>query len=140
MAQTVNAIKNFCRRLKEFVRRLQRLEDGQKKKWLISLAAVTMIFFIGLWLIYIDVAGLPKFESEKKAVESGIAEETEESFWKIIGRGWREISGQTREGFGDIKELIDEQIEKSNEIILNNNTSGIATTTTEAATSTLIKP
>lgn len=136
MAESVE--KNKIRRLQKFVRRLQRLEEGQKKKWLIGLTAVAMLLFIGLWLIYLTTIGLPNIAVKTKtAAPAEIpAQQQEESLWKIFQRGWQEISSQAKENFGKAENLISEQIEKSNEIILNNSTSALTTATTTANATT----
>jgi len=129
MAETVNP-KNKIQKLKEFIQRLQRLEDGQKKKWLIGLTVIVMIAIIGLWLIYLATVGLPAIAPKnKKSAENAAAAPKEDSSWEILKRGWKEISNQAGENFKKAGNLINEQIEKSNEIILNNNATSSATTT-----------
>lgn len=78
MAETVE--KSKIRRLKEFIRRLRRLENSQKKKWLIGLTTLAMIIFIGLWLIYITTIGLPTIAQPKP-----VAEKENDANFSLIG-------------------------------------------------------
>lgn len=113
-------------RFKEFVRRLQRLEDHKKKQWMIGLTALAMTIFVGLWLIYITTFGLPKIAQPEQAAKEAPAAGAEESFFETFQRGWKEISSQIGKTFRQTENLINDQIAKSNEIILNNSTSGPA--------------
>ena len=130
MAET---LKNKIRKLNEFIRRLQRLDNRSKKKWLIGLTAAAMAIFIGIWLLYLTAFGLPKIASPKPAEKENGPTIKEESFLEIFQRGWREINGQISDAFQKTEKIINEQVAKSNEIILNNSTSAPATSAATGA-------
>lgn len=131
----IEKIKEKIRRSKEFVHRLQRLEDKEKKRWLIGLTAIAMILFFALWITYIDFVGLPTIVPKNKnvAAKTEPAEVQQESLIKIFQRGWKEIGGQINDNINKTKELINEQVAKTNEIDFNKNntasTTDIPTTT-----------
>lgn len=132
----IQKIKERIRRSKEFIRRLQRLEDKEKKRWLVGLTAIAMILFFALWITYIDFVGLPAIAVKTKTIatttEPSAAQE--ESFIKIFQRGWKEIGGQINDNITKAKELINEQVAKTNEIDFNNNTAS----TTDISTTTVL--
>ncbi|MDP1706396.1 MAG: hypothetical protein Q8L36_01075 [bacterium] len=132
----IEKIKEKIQRSKEFIRRLQRLEDKEKKRWLIGSTAIAMILFFSLWITYIDFVGLPTIAVKTKIIatttEPAVAQE--ESFIKIFQRGWKEISGQINNNITKTKELINEQVAKTNEIDFNNNTAS----TTDIPTTTIL--
>lgn len=130
-------LKNKIRKINEFIRRLQRLDNSEKKKWLIGLTTLAMLIFIGLWGIYLNTVGLPTITRPKPIAAAPVApaQPAEESFWQIFQRGWQEVSEQVKNTIGQAEKAIGEQVAKSNEIILNNSTSAptlIATTTVNA--------
>lgn len=138
MAESViEKIKEKIQRSKEFIHRLQRLEDKRKKRWLIGLTTIAMILFFALWITYIDFVGLPAIAVKTKTIttttEPSAAQE--ESFLKIFQRGWKEIGGQINNNVTKAKELINEQVAKTNEIDFNNNNTA---STTDIPTTTIL--
>ncbi len=132
-------IKSLGRRIKLFVHRLQRLEDAKKKSWLISLTALAMILFFSIWIVYINNFGLPRIApvpAPEKEMSGKASNPASESFWETFSRGWQQIADQTKKGTKEIRSLIQDQVEKTNEINFNNETTAlpIATSTINATT------
>ncbi|MEK7464550.1 MAG: hypothetical protein AAB617_02105 [Patescibacteria group bacterium] len=70
------------------LRKIQRADDGVKKKYLIVLCSICMLFIIGLWAIYLNL-NIPSLIPIK---EKASVENNENSFWATLSRGSREIA------------------------------------------------
>ncbi|MCP6720138.1 MAG: hypothetical protein KJI72_02300 [Patescibacteria group bacterium] len=84
-------VNKIVRDARSRLRKLQRADDRTKKRYLVVASAATMTLVIGLWFVYLNLS-LPRV-NEAESVVTGVGvlnqdEETEESFIKVLGRGF----------------------------------------------------
>lgn len=89
--------------IKNFIIRLQSSDESVKKRWLIAVSVITMIFVIGCWLIYLN------YTIEKiGVVENEIADST--SFRQVFKTGLvitgQSIKNVTKNLISDIMDKI----------------------------------
>lgn len=86
------------KRLNAFIRKLQRADDGRKRKWYVGLSAVSMACVLLIWGWYISafVAGRGSPEAPQ-----GNATPTGETggFLETMRRGWEAVRGGVTEQF-----------------------------------------
>ncbi len=82
-------------KLRKFIENLQNADNAVKKRWLIGLSGVSIIFVVGLWLIYLNYYVV-------QIAEVGEIKEPEIGFWRIMESGFAAISNQIRNGFYDL--------------------------------------
>ncbi|MEK7555393.1 MAG: hypothetical protein AAB516_01070 [Patescibacteria group bacterium] len=97
--------------IKNFTTRLQNSDDTIKKRWLIGVSAITMIFVIGGWMIYLN------YTIEKMgAVENEIAHST--SFWQVFKTGLLITTQSIKNGTQNLISDIVDKIKSKNTIIM----------------------
>lgn len=101
---------------RKFLRELQRSDKTRKKRWLIAFTAFSMIVVLALWLVYINVLGIPSTVVKTPAPK---AENSLESVWGTFKRGLSEIFSNVKSQLETSKNLIENQFQKTNEVIIN---------------------
>lgn len=123
-------LKTIHQDLKDFLADLQQADDERKKFWLVVATSLTMVVVIVVWFINFKnlVTGQPaKSELTKNNItENKPQESSNESFWRIFGRGLK-ISFRATVGFlqGVIENIssrisqglnfLEKQIKKTND-------------------------
>lgn len=110
---------------KKFLRELQRSDRQRKKRWLVGLTAVTMALVLLLWSVYINATGLPALAQKPAASPAAEGRST----WEVFRKGLSEIFTDAKEQLELSKNLIQGQIQKTNEIVID--ATSTATTTPE---------
>lgn len=106
-------------KIRSFLHELQRSDRVRKKRWLFGLTATAMILVIILWAVYINNVGLPALESSSASKQQiKKTEENNLSTWEIFQRGLKEIFSDAKKQFEMSKKMIEEQIQKTNEITI----------------------
>lgn len=79
----------FLIKIREFLRRVRRSDDREKKRWMIFFSAIGIVAVVALWMAYLNVT-LPKSSAgETSATPEEIG--TSPSFFKILGMGWESV-------------------------------------------------
>ncbi|MEE8131631.1 MAG: hypothetical protein V3T98_01120 [Candidatus Paceibacterota bacterium] len=89
--------------IKSFILHLQNSDEATKKRWLIGVSAITMIFVISGWLVYLNYT----IEKIGAPEDNEIAHST--SFWQVFKTGLI-ITGQSIKD--KTKNLISEIMDK----------------------------
>lgn len=79
----------FLKKIREFLRRVRRSDDREKKRWVVFFSAIGMIAIVALWMAYLNIT-LPR----SSAGEAGAATKeitTTPSFFKTLGTGWESV-------------------------------------------------
>ncbi|MFH0712630.1 MAG: hypothetical protein V2A55_02140 [Candidatus Jorgensenbacteria bacterium] len=86
------------------LRKIQRFDEKKKKRYLVVLSFLAMIVVVGLWFSYLQVT-LPhpaSVETENIPAETA-AEKNENSFFRTIGRGAKNILDGLKNQFAEFK-------------------------------------
>lgn len=126
------------------LKRIQRADEKIKKRWLIGLTSGAMIIIIGLWLIFINVSDIPvRSVANPKTAPS--VNQKQNSVWQTFKLGFNKIVQDTKEKLNFAKQELKEQIQKNNEIVIENQnlsltppalTTSTVTSTNQTSTST----
>lgn len=104
-------------KIKRFLKELQRSNNSRKKRWLIGTTIFSMLFVLGLWFVYINTVGIPSLVPENVR-QAQTPEDSTESVWQIFKRGLNKIFKDVEEQLKISKELIEKQLQKTNELII----------------------
>lgn len=107
----------FHRKIKSYVKKLQRGDDKTKKRWLIGTSAVSMVLIVALWFVYLNLS-LPQLASEKE-VSGETKEPPKEGFFDTMSRGmkntrdefdkqWKNFKDDLNKNLGVLKERFQE--------------------------------
>lgn len=97
--------------LKAFISRLQNSDEATKKRWLIVVSAITMIFVISGWMVYLNYT-IEKINS----IEDEIIHST--SFWQVFKTGLVITGKSIKEKTGNLVSDIRSMIRSKNTIII----------------------
>lgn len=111
-------MRTYFKNANEWLKKVQRESEAKKRRWLIFLSGIGMLFVVLLWLVYMNIS-IPALG---KPAEKEAAAEKQESFFEVLGKGFevlgRNIGEQiakTKEGVQNILKRADERINASNE-------------------------
>ena len=79
----------FLTKTSEFLRRVRRSNDREKKRWMIFFSAIGMIVVVVLWMTYLNIT-LPRSSADEMSAspkEIGISP----SFFNTLGTGWDSV-------------------------------------------------
>ena len=82
------AFAKFLNSAEKKLREIRRSNDAVKNRWLYGLSAISMIFVVGFWVLYLN-AGIPRIGEEKKIV---LNKESKPSFLETFGRGFKIVA------------------------------------------------
>lgn len=106
------------KRVKVFIKKLQRANDERKRRWYIGTAVLLMAFILATWGWYISSFVIKK-DSTEATQNDASSLETETGFLKTLQRGWSSISSDMVERFQNPKNSFGGAIggiaEKANE-------------------------
>ncbi len=106
-------MRGFLFKIQHFIGELQRADLKTRKRWLIGLSGVSMIFVVILWVVYLNVT-FPSYNSndiagtatstQQETAEAAPQQETVPqtsgtSFFDTLGRGLRILGGEITNGF-----------------------------------------
>jgi predicted PurR-regulated permease PerM len=125
----------FLKKIKQFFWVLQRSDERTKKFWLKIFTVLAMMIVIFFWFVYINAYGLPSLvpASEKSQVKDS----PPESISEVFRRGLNEIFSQVKNQLDLSKEILQKQIQKTNELVIENTTSTSTSSSSLSVTSTL---
>lgn len=119
------------------IRNLRRAEDGVKKRWIIFLTAISMVVIVSIWVLYLNYS-LPEINKEQNA-----AKQEKNSAIAVFNQGFRTISADFQSKFEEIKNQIgsqtaylQNQVEKTNEFSVENQSINYEVENTETIPST----
>lgn len=99
------SLSSVYKKLKGEIKKIQRSDAREKKKWFWGGSAVSVFIILLLWSVYLSV-NLPTTEPpETTQAEKADAENSlnnEDSFLKIFGRGLSNISEDANNGIGQL--------------------------------------
>jgi hypothetical protein len=122
----------FLEKIRRFLRTLQRSDEARKKRWLKIFTGAAMVIVLSLWLVYINVSGVPALVQSPKAP----AKSSGESVLEIFRRGLNEIFSSVKSQLDMSKKTLQEQLQKTNELVIENATSTATSTVTSTETQT----
>lgn len=135
------SLKHY-RKIKAFIKKLQRLPESAKRKWLLAASALSMIVILGLWFLYLNFS-LPSIAEEKPKEQP---KKDEEGIGDIMFRGFENLRSDFGERWsafkGDLSKNLDQlknQFETRNETIVPEKEFEYVPPPVDAATSTLIR-
>ncbi|MDP2704324.1 MAG: hypothetical protein Q8P01_03825 [bacterium] len=126
-------MRTYFKNANEWLKKVQRGNEAKKKRWLILISGVSMLFVVLLWLVYMNISipalGKPAGgtgEEEKNGpppserADGGV--EKQESFFEVLGKGFevfgrniQEQIAKTKGGIQNILQKADERINAPNE-------------------------
>lgn len=106
----MNPEKSLARKFGKGLRRIQRADDGTKKRWLVASSTVSMVAIIALWVVYLNmtlpaIAGSETKEAREPASEEGIG--------SVMGRGWQKLKEDFSETYENFKKELDENLKET---------------------------
>ncbi len=79
----------FLIKTREFLRKVRRSDDREKKRWMIFFSAIGIIAVVALWMAYLNIT-LPRSSADETSAvpkEVGMSP----SFFKTLGTGWESV-------------------------------------------------
>ncbi|TSA44365.1 hypothetical protein D4R51_04005 [bacterium] len=122
-------MREFFRKIGDFVKNIQRSDDRAKKRWLILFSGVLMFLVIVLWVAYLNVT-LPRSSTIPTVTSTVVFAPSEDSgtgssFFKTLGLGWEMVWGSIRKNVKTIGDSVadgwakfKEQLNRTNELNL----------------------
>lgn len=87
------------------LKKIQRADEKTKKRYLVILSFLAMIVVVGLWFAYLQATlPQPAPTAVGAPTEVGAAQENENSFFKTIGRGAKNIINNLENQFSELKD------------------------------------
>jgi len=126
----------FLKKISQFLRAIQRADEKRKKRWLKIFTGLTMMIVLLLWFVYINFYSLPALQSSSKDQTKNSLNNKDESVSEIFKRGLNEIFSQIRSQLDMSKEILRKQIQKTNELIIENPNSTFLNVSTSSQTVT----
>ena len=127
----------FSEKIRRFLKTLQRSDEARKKRWLKIFTGIAMIIVLSLWLVYINVSGVPALVQPPNlpAGQAGVsAKDSNESVLDTFRRGLNEIFSSVKSQLDMSKNILQEQFQKTNELVIENVTSTATSTVTSTET------
>lgn len=125
-------MSKFLEKIRRFLRTLQRSDEARKKRWLKIFTSIAIVIVLSLWLVYINVSGVPALVQPPKVS----VKDSNESVLDTFRRGLSEIFSSAKSQLDMSKNILQEQLQKTNELVIENVTSTATSTVTSTVTST----
>lgn len=114
-------MKTYLKNANEWLKKVQRGSEAKKKRWLILLSGVSVLFVVLLWLVYMNIS-IPTLGKPAGTTIEEQENEEQKSFFEVLGKGFevmgrniQEQTAKTKEGVQNILQKADERINASNE-------------------------
>ena len=109
-------MRTYFKNANEWLKKVQRSNEAKKKRWLIFLSGIGMLFVVLLWLVYMNISiaalGKPaetategqRNDPLRQLADGGI--EKQESFFEVLGKGFEVLGRNIGEQIAKTKERI----------------------------------
>ncbi|MEK7162512.1 MAG: hypothetical protein AAB730_01480 [Patescibacteria group bacterium] len=120
-------MREFFQKTGQLIKKIQHSDDRAKKRWLVLLSGILMLFVIVLWVVYLNAtlpqsAGTPTGTSTEAVVFLN-APEKGFSFFKTLGLGWEAVWGGIQKNVNAVGDSVKtgwqkfkEQLNRANEL------------------------
>lgn len=121
-------------RARAHLKSVQRAPEAKRRRWLTITSAVTMVFILLTWVLYLNLT-LPRLEEVTATSSAPAASASGDGFWETFGRGLSQVGGEVSARWNELKTKVGEAteqlkgaLERPNEFSLE-----VPTTSTEPA-------
>jgi len=102
--------------IRTFIRKIRRSEETVKRRWVYVISGGLSLVVLFLWVGYLNIA-LPRLSlpPDVAAAEAAPAKSTEESesFFSVLGTGFRNITGNLKTGASSIGKTFSETFDRA---------------------------